>query len=309
MIQTYQLPDLPFKGKLIELEQNFLKLQKISTFLAELKPPVTAELHYPIVKENMLVREFGGIIDPLEKLNNLPEWLNIQYPGYVIVVRNLLALESVRKIIWPVRNQFFIKQPIPFAHLAATISQQGGTIGYHLDNYHVVILQLSGTRIWNIWDPASITSEEKRYFIRENRFEIPEYKLRKKEDAKFQFELNQNEFLFIPALFPHEGITGECCDMSLSLSFVWQALSGYKLFQPLFNLSFPEIPFQKIIGDDKDQLFYSILKDLPTYNEQIDEWLEDKITLLAYHLKNEVQFSDNDISWLINYWLRQVNIS
>lgn len=291
-MEMYTIYERPYKLKLAG------PLPSPDDFFGGLLPPVTAELHYqdPATPGE---RKYGGRLKNLQHIQDRAPFFAISYPHYVLVLRNLLSSPALRRSFYPLKDQLADRALAPFLHLAATLSQAGGTIGYHLDNYHVFIVQLSGSRTWHLWDKQVVSPAEQAYFIRENPQEVPTIKLSRPAPPDYTFTLEQGEALFIPALFPHEGITTGNEAPSLSLSYVWTALSGYTLLRPFLDSLTP--PVARQLTEAHPEAFYTILHQLPAAPHHWEQWLESTLRDRLAILRADPAPS---LEELLSYWRR-----
>lgn len=258
-MKMYHIPEQPYKGS---ISAGCLP-QDPDRFFDGLKAPVSAEIHYLSPTANS-ERKMGGRLKDPSKIREMFPFLSIRFPQFVIVLRNLLSSPDLAGSYLPLSEILSEKKLFPFLHLAGTISKNGGSIGYHLDNYHVFIVQVTGRRTWHVWNKNVLTPDETASFIREDPNErvAP---IQKKRPADHVFHLGPGEFVFIPALFPHEGITSNESEPSISLSYVYTALSGYKLLKPALenSVALKELPSS----------FYQIIHSLPLQDEDLANWL------------------------------------
>jgi 50S ribosomal protein L16 3-hydroxylase len=110
-----------------------------------------------------------------------------------------------------------------------------GSVGPHVDNYDVFLLQGMGQRRWQI----GATRLDKENFI-------PDIELRilQKFRPDHEWILNPGDMLYLPPKIPHYGVAiGPC----MTYSFGFRSPSANELLSALLESS----------GDDLDQIFYS----------------------------------------------------
>src|SRR5687768_1335743 len=128
-MKIYKIPHHPFKNKISNLTGNDFILPALNEFYEGLQYPVSAEIHYQPTGSNK--RKFGGRIKNLQKIKDSLPFLSIKFREFVIVLRNLIGSEQIKKKYYSLRSIIAHPSLVPFLHLAGSISQVGGTIGYH----------------------------------------------------------------------------------------------------------------------------------------------------------------------------------
>ncbi len=99
-----------------------------------------------------------------------------------------------------------------FDDLMISYSSKGGSVGAHTDHYDVFLLQLSGTKEWQIeTTPRSLNDEE----IKEGL----DLKILKKFKADETHQLSKGDLLYLPAHLPHYGVATSDDSITLSIGF------------------------------------------------------------------------------------------
>lgn len=164
-----------------------------------------------LTKIECLVRTFSGMRSP------------------VVVIRNFNDLKNELEFDWS--NLARKLQPMiywAYRRSAGTYSKYRATLGYHTDNYHIAIIQLEGSRNWKVWDKSVLSDYEVGYMMREDAKENVELAKMPNTQPILDIDLHPGEILWIPALYPHLGVTNSI-DNSLSASIVWESYSYLKL--------------------------------------------------------------------------------
>lgn len=270
----------PEKFKLSSETQQIIETAGLSDLSFFCTADVNAELHYQEIIQNSRKRVFAGKIEsPL----SIPEQFDVYsylYPEPIILFRNLEQTDSTG-LLKQTRSTLFNSPSEALSGSSASYSRSGGSVGYHADNYFVIIIQLKGRRKWNIWNETTLTLEQRAFLIREDRNEIAIDPILKKSLPHYSFDLSEGEAVVIPALCPHEGITPDDSE-SLSLSFYWETITGYSLLRNLLLEESESI--RKSLPDS----FYTPLDYFPHHSHFAD-WKRDQteqyVNLLNQFLK------------------------
>ena len=103
----------------------------------------------------------------------------------------------------------------------ATFSHTGAGIGYHAGTEDGFVVQMQGRREWNVWEQSVLTEDYRHALCGSMRDVAAD--ARPTAEPLLRCTLTPGDALYIPALFPHEGVTLET---SLSLSLAWRGLSA-----------------------------------------------------------------------------------
>ncbi len=141
-----------------------------------------------------------------------------------------LLVQNTERHFPPTANliRFFPFAPQWFMDdIMISLSAKGGTVGPHLDSYHVFLIQGIGQRQWKIGYTA-MTDEDCIQGI--------DLKILKEDFDGETVTVTQGDVIYIPPQFPHAGITDELA-MTFSLGFLGPQISdlmaeyGYYLGQ------------------------------------------------------------------------------
>ena len=117
-----------------------------------------------------------------------------------------------------------------------------GSVGPHVDDYDVFLIQLDGTRRWSIDENPDFDHSA---------IEGPELKILKNFSTSQSWELNPGDMLYLPPNMPHHGVAqGEC--MTLSVGF--RAPSSGELVQAWLDDIGDTAVFQTRFGDKQRAL-------------------------------------------------------
>jgi len=144
---------------------------------------------------------------PFEKIDQ-----EIKNKKWTIINHNLeLYLENVLDL----KNSFNFISNWLFDDVMSTYSNKNSSVGAHIDNYNVFILQTNGTRNWLLE-----TNPNHDYI------EGIEVRILKKFNPDLDYTLNPGDMIYIPPHVAHHGIT---TDESISLSFGFKSIEKKKI--------------------------------------------------------------------------------
>ena len=188
--------------------------------------------------------------------------------NWTLINHNLdLYLPKVKEVV---NNLNFLPKWL-FDDAMSTYSTTGSSVGAHIDNYNVFILQLSGSRTWKIQlDP-------KKGFIPEL-----EVKILKEFYEDEEYQLNPGDMIYIPPHVAHHGISNT---QSLSLSLGYKSLEDKKLME-----QFCMYQFQRFDSDD----FYKTNFKKPSQSPTLinDDIIEDLRKRLLNNISDPVSFKN-----------------
>ena len=116
--------------------------------------------------------------------------------------------------------------------VVSTLSAPQSGIGFHAGHEDGFVVQLAGSRRWRVWHRCVLKSNYLRFLLGEglNEYEVvPE---RPESAPLIDTELRPGDILYIPAEFPHEGITLE---ESISMSIAWRGFSPFTLIRRYYG--------------------------------------------------------------------------
>lgn len=244
-------------------KQPLLLKDAFPNFISPLSPDELAGLACEEDVESRLVLEKGGekpwqvLSGPFEEsvLSRLPDthWsLSVQ------------GLERIIPDISAILDSFSFLPNWLFDDVLLSYAPDQGSVGAHIDNYDVFILQAQGSRRWLLeaqpqWD--------------EEYQEDLDIRLLKSFSPTLDFELGNGDLLYIPRRFAHHGIAlGECLNYSVG----FRAPSDSSLLQSFLSwsegmdssenfLSFPISKPQKSRGEVSQEALSAnraLLKDM-----------------------------------------------
>jgi 50S ribosomal protein L16 3-hydroxylase len=164
--------------------------------------------------------------------------------------------ESVDAILPKLQAHFGIPYDWRRGNTVATLSAPGAGIGYHAGSEDGFIVQIQGERNWSIWSP-DVLSPQYRNFICGSPIE-PAVETRPEKAPLLSARLRPGDALYVPALFPHEGIT---LTESISLSLAWRGLSVYQIFVEIYEMNHQ--CRKPMIAPIQETTLYRLLDDPP----------------------------------------------
>jgi ribosomal protein L16 Arg81 hydroxylase len=112
--------------------------------------------------------------------------------------------------------------------VVATLSTPGSGIGFHAGHEDGYVVQLAGSRHWRVWHPDVLSDDYRWFLLGRGEDEYAVVQERPQGEPLLDVRLEPGDIMYLPALFPHEGITiGE----SVSASVAWRGFSPYSLLR------------------------------------------------------------------------------
>lgn len=164
----------------------------------------------------------------------------------------------------------------------ATLSAPESGIGYHAGHEDGIIVQLSGSRRWRVWDQG-LTPIDYRYELLVPT-EGPNPEILKPNagcDQILDVYLSPGDVLYIPPYFPHEGVTTET---SVSLSIAWKGIGPASFI--------PKTLFMETKRADRVELIKRstiLFDESHTASDAIQAWEAQSVNLAPEHLRGKFQ--------------------
>ena len=177
--------------------------------------------------------------------------------------------------------------------LMISFAVEGGSVGPHIDEYDVFLIQAQGTRRWQINQQAP----DKQNFL-------PDLELRIMRDFQVEQEwvLEPGDMLYLPPNVPHYGVALDQC-MTYSVGFraptqadMLEKLVDDFLDEPRlrqrFNDQAREVQMYpgELMANDRDKLIDFIVDALPQNLDALQSWLGKYLTTL----KNDNNLVEED---------------
>ncbi len=188
---------------------------------------------------------------------------------------------------------FKLKQSLSFLPLwlfddaMTTLSNKGSSVGAHIDNYNVFILQLQGTREWKL-----------QYSPKPAFIEDLEVKILKEFQEDESIILEPGDMIYIPPHVAHHGIS---LTDSLSISLGFKSLEHDKIINELaldslekdipttfYKSSFPEVLKSTYTLDKVNQ--EKLIKEIK--EKYLDQFLDEAIKKFISTPKTETEEDD-----------------
>ena len=164
--------------------------------------------------------------------------------------------------------------------IMVSYAEDQGSVGPHVDNYDVFLLQAEGTRRWQICGQRQVLDEEL----------IPDIEMRimRQFQAEEEWLLEPGDMLYLPPNVPHYGVAqGECITYSVgfrapTLHQMWGHYLEYLLQNtPDRFYTDPGLPPSNHPGHIDDQAMDKVrelIRALPMDDAHIDDWFGRFIT-------------------------------
>lgn len=216
-----------FENPALTLEENLFEK---STSLNRLKPDdLVNVLALKKGAELSIYEKSTGIIsnttiDRLYRVKNILSTGTRQKKGVTFFVTRIEEhIPELGEIISSLNSRFFPRR----FNAAISISNEGSIINTHCDDADVLIIQIQGKRLWNVWNKdilaSSFLSDVLEGTVRNIDSNLAN------DESVYQFQLIERSGLFIPALYPHGAKslsnTNSIGNMTISISIIGELLS------------------------------------------------------------------------------------
>ena len=240
----------------------------ISDFISPLDPDELAGLACEEEIESRLILEMGG-----EK-----PWEVISGPLSEEILKNLppsnwsLAVQGVDRLIPDVSKLLSYFRFLPnwlLDDVMVSYAPDKGSVGAHIDNYDVFILQAQGKRRWLLGAKPEYNEKYQ---------EGLDIRLLETFEPELEWELNSGDILYIPIRFAHHGIAiGECLNYSIG----FRAPTDGELVRSFSSWA---------IENEMSEEFFS--QSNMSLQQSSSEITENSLNQLAHHMKAFIDSSD-----------------
>ncbi len=252
--------DLQLPGSFKDLWESGAEMEKFSFLTSrELNPSLR------FLADGKLPEKESGTSYLIKQLEKQPEW-DQKIPALVKML--------MPELYWA------------WETATGSFSYPDAGIGYHADNYHVLVLQVEGSKRWSVWNESVLSETEKKVLRRENprentgRLSMPD------TVPQLEHELKAGEALFIPALFPHSAQSSSQ-DHSWSISLVFHSWTKLKIGRSIRHLK-PQPLSMSLMETLLNNAYVSIdALGTPEAETRIQESLEETCRELDLLLSNE----------------------
>ena len=194
--------------------------------------------------------------------------------------------------------------------LMISYAPEGGSVGPHIDQYDVFLLQAHGQRRWQI---GATTVED------EDIIEGLEIRVLKEFFPDHDWVLNPGDMLYLPPKFAHHGVALNHC-MTYSIGFranshneLCSSFTDFILDSNNNDQRYNAIDFQshpgEISTDSLQQLKNILDSTLQTDNRQIENWFGQFITEQKIEIDTYAEHLFTDIKQLLNFLSSQQTIT
>ncbi len=136
----------------------------------------------------------------------------------------LNGVERADASLSTLQRRFAVPHDWRLGDSVSTLSAPGAGIGYHGGSEDGFIVQLQGCRQWTIWDGQALSLPYRQSLCGHPVQAPPDE--RSALPPLLRVTLDPGDALYVPALYPHEGVT---LAESISLSLAWRGLSAYQV--------------------------------------------------------------------------------
>jgi hypothetical protein len=175
----------------------------------------------------------------------------------------LNGVERVSGICREIHGSLPFTQDWRFDDIVATRSLSGSGIGFHGGHEDGYVAQIQGTRRWRVWSKDRLSTEYRYFLMGRGDDEYAVLPDRPNAAPLLDITLEPGDLLYIPALFPHEGVS---TTTSVSLSVAWR---GFSLFTLLRRYAGADIYSRLLwLSDTHPEAAHTLLPD-PAAGEDI----------------------------------------
>jgi ribosomal protein L16 Arg81 hydroxylase len=135
-------------------------------------------------------------------------------------------VETAAPELESLRTAFGVGRSWRHDDIVATLSSNGSGIGFHAGHEDGFIVQLAGRRNWLLWKPSVLPKEYRLCLLGDPRYQSQSSPGRPSRPPDYEYNLDEGDVLYLPALFGHEGRT---LALSVSLSIGWRGLNAWRL--------------------------------------------------------------------------------
>ena len=186
--------------------------------------------------------------------------------------------------------------------LMISYAPEGGSVGAHIDQYDVFLLQGHGQRRWQI-DSKPVENE--------NYIEDLEVRILKEFTPDHDWVVNPGDLLYLPPRVAHHGVALNDC-LTYSIGFranshkeLVSSYTDYLLNHSMNEDRYNATDFQQhageIISDSIQQLKNILLSNIQIDNTHIEQWFGEYITEQKFELDTIDQTELSDIDDLLSH--------
>lgn len=157
----------------------------------------------------------------------------------------------------------------------STLSSAGSGIGFHAGHEDGFIVQLAGKRRWRVWHRDVLDDTYLHFLLGKGNNEYEVVPERPNSRPLIDTTLEPGDALYIPAMFPHEGITLE---ESISFSFAWRGFSPFTLLRRYFGSEILE-SLESAAATNTN--YFAMLPDPPLPDVSIPDFLTASVAALV----------------------------
>jgi 50S ribosomal protein L16 3-hydroxylase len=151
--------------------------------------------------------------------------------------------------------------------VVTTLSSPRSGIGFHAGHEDGYVIQLAGSRHWRVWSPDVISDDYRWFLLGRGDDEYAVVPKRPSVDPLLEVQLKPGDVMYLPAMFPHEGVT---VDESVSASVAWRGFGPYSLLRRYAGAEIGDILDRTAKLDP--QRFFSLLRD-PEAGDVVPDYL------------------------------------
>lgn len=212
-----------FRGFLDAIETATYDPQR---FLTWCRPPALGRIYVRRESEQSGSARAAPLAD-VRQAAGLYDYLRGRGESFTLLLNQVEQVDDTLPVL---RARFGVGLAFRHDDIVATLSTASSGIGLHAGHEDGFIVQLHGSRCWQLWPKESMGQAYLRALLGDPAQPSAGPPARPIAPPLLRCALHPGDALYIPALMGHEGIT---LTDSLSLSIAWAGLSPYRLLRAL----------------------------------------------------------------------------
>ena len=195
------------------------------------------------------------------------------------------GLEKIDQTAVSIRDWMKVPYSWRCDDIIATVSSAGSGIGYHAGHEDAIIVQVSGSRLWRVWDSIETSSETRKRLLLNDLSDVVHFESPSTEPI-LECVLNPGDILYIPPFFPHDGVTLE---ESISMGLGWRGIAPFHIAEALrAHVDAP--PIEEMLEFDSMAELIEDCEETPQAIRKLGRDIIARIRSCGFSIKSEPSF-------------------